>query len=233
MKRLPKVRLVRVIGKPQNYAAHLINDNTLLGYCGRDGVITHPVGDVLPNTLTEVVQAEDPRLSRHGLKRSMETIQKIIEHGGSDTADVSRREPPKWVEISRKEVGLSIAHPQSMPGAPNRPLFTLLYEVVEKLSGTKDPEVRTRLVQGRPCRFRGEGFDAFVSLFAAYFEHARQHDLGAHEETHTDCYRKGEKPVRGKIEFQFKSGAPVSDSAASSTPRAATRSKRGKSNASA
>jgi hypothetical protein len=69
---------------------------------------------------------------------------------------------------------------------------------VEKLEPSAGAQIRTRIATGRPCRLHHEGYDAFVSLFAAYIVHARQHDDNGHVETFLECQPRSERKSQSK-----------------------------------
>lgn len=190
---LLEVRLSRVMGQAQRYAAHTVDGNELLGYCGRDGVITHPIAGIAKGTRTSIVSVLDPRLSKQGLKRTMATISKLQARPDEiHNPDAPKTADPKWVEINRREVGLYASTKTAVSGTgwESGGYFCIIYEVTEKLAGGVLPEVRVRVAEGRPCRMMGEGYLAFASLFAAYAQHARDHDEGDHVERSHRCFDK-------------------------------------------
>jgi hypothetical protein len=71
----------------------------------------------------------------------------------------------KWVEYSKKPVGLYMSGDCSGPGWGNKGYYHVVYEVFEK-NGT---EFRTIVKNGPARRDYGEGYDAAVSLFHIYF----------------------------------------------------------------
>lgn len=194
-KNAPHVRLVRVTGQAQKYAAYSMKGvQELLGYCGRDGVITHPVGDTASGTPTKIILVQDPRISRQGLQRSMEVVNKLtVRDDLRHDPDAPKKPDPRWKEINRKEVGL-YATPVEAVGGPNwetAGYFCVVYEITEKLDGADEaPEIRVRLAEGKPCRMTGEGYKAFQSLFHTYLQYAREHDEGKHVERSLRCFPK-------------------------------------------
>lgn len=190
---LPKVRIVRVLGKPQNYAAYQIDGDVLLGYCGRDGVVVNPVGSVVRGMRTKVVETDESALVKRGLRRSVGTVQKLFARKPID-------EPPdprlKWKESGRKELGF-----YASSAAAGLGYFQMVYEISEHLEGDLK-RVRTRVEQGPPCRLYGEAYTAFISLYKTYVNHARAHAAGEHGERESGCYLKTDGEPQAKRAIQ-------------------------------
>ncbi len=194
----PEVRLVRVFDKPQNWMAYALSDGKPIGYCGRDGVITHPEPGIAIGFITKVSTVEDSRAPRQGLRRSMKLVRKMLSPGADEVLPSSTKKETTWKEIGRQERGLYASGKVHGPGWRNDGYICIISEVSEtRTVGTrKEPETeyRTRLEIGPACRMRGEGYEAFVSLYKQYAGYARQHGEGAHVENHMQCFHKEELP---------------------------------------
>ncbi len=190
---VPDVRVVRVEGKPQRHAAYLLSDGSLVGYCGRNGIITHPEAGYTKGMRTHVVHRDDFRGPRKGLRRSIRHIKEMFDVVPGSTPK------EKWTETGRKQLGLYASGKVSGPGWGNEGYINIVYEVSEiRTIGTKEEpetEFRTRIENGDPCRMRGEGYDAFVSLYKWYAAYARQHDAGAHIQRNLECVHRQENPL--------------------------------------
>jgi hypothetical protein len=184
---VPKVRIVRVKNKPQNWAAYDVTTDTLLGYCGRDGVITNPVENTPINMPTEVVQTIDTRAPSQGVRRSFAAIAE----GMGETPDRTSLPELSWKVVERKEIGFQVAGPSTPNAAGEHGYFHIVYEVTE----ARGEAVRTRVENGRACRMRREGFVAFFSLFSTYAGYARDHDKKLHIEKDGNCSRLAEPSI--------------------------------------
>ena len=95
---------------PQRYAAYTL-DGELLGYCGRDGCITHPEPDVPKNMRTNVIKMDDARIPRKGLRRSILTVRKMLDPSASEVPNKRTTVEKTWRLIARKELGLYASGP--------------------------------------------------------------------------------------------------------------------------
>jgi hypothetical protein len=177
---VPKVRIVRVKDKPQNWAAYDVSNDSLLGYCGRDGVITNPVGSTPMGMITEVIHTIDTRAPSQGVRRSFAAIAE----GMGESADSASIPEIKWSLVKRKEVGIFVQVPVTVAEGTKPGYVCVVYEVTE----ARGEAVRTRVENGRACHMQLEGYVAFCSLFSTYAGYARDHDKKLHTEKSGKCF---------------------------------------------
>lgn len=181
----PRVVLRRVENRAQSYAAHSVDDNTLLGYCGRDGRIVVSAGKVPPGTKTTVMSFDDPRIPKLGLKKSIQRIEGLVAPDLSSGRKIKQIRTvdtkPRWEIVERKQVGLYASGPITGPDWGNPGYFQLVYEITERKTIDGDRvRMRTRVEYGEPCRLYGEAYAVFAGLYATYENHAKAHEAGQH-----------------------------------------------------
>jgi hypothetical protein len=97
---------------------------------------------------------------------------------------MKRKAPEAWEETERKECGMI-----AMRGVGNPGFFAQMFEVSERRMAGRRAVYRKRIEMGHACRFYGDGFEAFLSLYLTYERHARAHDKYHHQE-HGECFYK-------------------------------------------
>ncbi len=114
-----------------------------------------------------------------------------------------KMKPARWKELGRKELGLYASGPVAGPGWSNPGYFQMVYEVSEKNEAARPgdhvaDQYRTRIEQGPACRYYGEGYDAFHTLYRVYAAHARAHVQAKHKDVYGSCWHKDEVKDGGR-----------------------------------
>jgi hypothetical protein len=224
----PEARLERVEGKPQRYAAYALEGGGLIGYCGRDGIITHPAEGYSRGMTVSITVIEDKRRPRQGMSRGMVAVVEMMTSNAKDAPKTDGVKSQKWTPVERKELGLYVSGHVSGPGWGNPGYFHIVYQVTEVSKADGKVEYRTRIENGDACRFRGESYEAFVRLFEVHMVHAKKHARGEHRESHGQCFHKSEA-IRPELPLaEEKSDRPAVPVAGKKKSKAVSHAKRRK-----